>query len=140
MAIAQMNWGRMLYPLDDPRMQEFADHLDEVYNIAEQAPGFIWRIDGTQLTKEMSELGDDGKTSTTVSVWESISDLHHYTYQGQHGMYLDRAQEWFEVVEGPQLVMWNVEKDVKPSFKDAQKRMDYLKEHGDSDYAYGWPK
>lgn len=140
MAIAQMNWGRMLYPLDDPRMKEFAEHLDEVYRLAEQVSGFFWRIDANQLAQEMSELGDDGKTSATVSVWDSISDLHDYTFQGQHGIYLGRAQEWFEVVEGPQLVMWSVEKDAKPSFMDAQKRLDYLEEHGSSDYAYGWPK
>lgn len=139
MAIAQMNWGRMLYPLDDPRMKEFADRLDEIYHLAEQASGFIWRIDANQLTQEMLELGDDGKTSTTVSVWDSITDLRDYTFQGQHGIYVDRAKEWFEIVEGPQLVMWTVERDAKPNFKEAQKRLDYLKEHGASEYAYGWP-
>ena len=139
MAIAQMNWGRMRYPLDDPRMKEFADKLDEVYLLAEKALGFIWRIDGDQLLAELSQLGHDDKMSTTVSVWETVEDLRHYTFQGQHGLYLDRTREWFEAVEGPQLVIWTVERDERPGFAEAQKRLEHLKEYGPSDYAYGWP-
>ena len=44
MAVAQMNWGRMRYPITDHRMSEFAAALDKVYLAAENHPGFIWRI------------------------------------------------------------------------------------------------
>ena len=138
MAIAQMNWGQMRYPLDDHRMKEFADHLDEIYCLAENTPGFIWRIDGEELATELIDLGYNEKMSTTVSVWQTIQDLHKYTYESAHGKYLDRTREWYEKVEGPQLVIWDVEHDERPSFREAQHRLDHLKEHGSSDYAYGW--
>jgi hypothetical protein len=140
MAIAQMNRGRMLYPLEDPRMKEFTDQLDVIYSLAKQARGFIWRIDDNQIAQEMSSLGDDRRTSATVSVWESVSDLHDFTFQGQHGEYFNRAPEWFEVVKEPQFVMWTVDKEAMPSYANAQQRLDYLKRYGNSDYAYGWPK
>jgi hypothetical protein len=137
MAIAQMNWGQMRHPLSDPKMKEFADQLDAIYRLAEEAPGFIWRINGDRLEAELSELGYDEKTSATVSVWQTSDDLYRYTYESAHGVYLDRAQEWFEAIEGPQLVIWPVENDAKPSFFEAHKRLEHMKEYGPSDYAHG---
>jgi len=34
MAIAQMNWGRLKYSLQDKRMIEFAESLNKVYLLA----------------------------------------------------------------------------------------------------------
>ena len=133
-----MNWGRMLYPLDDPRMKEFADRLDAVYRLAEEAPGFIWRIDEAQLTADLSKLGCDSLTSATVSTWRTMDDLKRYTYETEHGEFLKRTSEWFEAVEGPQLVIWPVEPSERPSFIEAQGRLEHLKIHGSSDYAHGW--
>jgi len=39
--IAQLNVGRLLYPVDDPRIAEFRDNLDRVNAIAERSPGFV---------------------------------------------------------------------------------------------------
>ena len=44
MAIAQMNGGRMLFPLDHPRMADFSESLDGTYGLADKHQGFIWRI------------------------------------------------------------------------------------------------
>lgn len=133
-----MNWGRMLYPLDDPRMKEFADRLDAVYRLAEEAPGFIWRIDEDQLAADLSKLGYSHLTSATVSTWRTMEDLRRYTYETEHGTFLKRTREWFEAVEGPQLVVWPVETNEQPGFMEAQHRLDYLKRNGPSDYAHGW--
>ena len=138
MAIAQMNWGQMLYPLTDPRMKDFADHLDEIYLLAEEAPGFIWRIDESQLANELAQLGFSELTSATVSVWRSAEDLQKYTYDSAHGGFMERRQEWFAAVEGPQLVIWTIDADARPNFLEAQKRLEYLKHHGPADYAHGW--
>ncbi len=35
MAIAQMNWGRMKFAPDDPRLSEFMSSLGKVYALAE---------------------------------------------------------------------------------------------------------
>lgn len=138
MAIAQMNWVRMRYPLDNPRMREFTDKLDEIYRLAEQADGFIWRICDNQIATELLEQGYDEMTSATVSVWQTVSDLRCYTFESAHGTFLDRADKWFEPVEGPQLVIWEVDEDAQPSFRQACERLDHLKVQGSSEYAHGW--
>jgi len=44
--LAQFNVGRPLYELDDPRMTEFMDNLNRINTLAENHPGFVWRLVG----------------------------------------------------------------------------------------------
>lgn len=138
MAIAQMNWGRMKFPLEDSRMAEFADALDRVYREAEDYPGFIWRIDDAQAASQLSELGHNELTSATVSVWSDVEALRAYTFETEHGVFLQRARDWFEIVDGPQLVIWPVGDDERPTFLDAFDRLAHLKKYGPSKDAHGW--
>ena len=138
MAIAQMNWGRMRFAQDDPRLAEFMGALDAVYALAEAHPGFLWRIPDADVAPQLLALGFDDRISATVSVWRNVDDLRDYTFNGQHGMFLDRKAEWFDPVEGPQLVIWDVEDTARPGFAEAFARLDHLRNHGDSSFARGW--
>ena len=140
MAIAQMNWGRMKYPADDPRVKEFLDSLEEVYRLAESHSGFLWRIPDETIAAQLKASGFDNRISATVSVWKSLEDLHDYTFNSLHGAYLKRTSEWFEPVEGPQLIVWDVEDDATPSFFEAWERLQYLKQNGPSERGYGWKR
>jgi len=140
MAIAQMNWGRLKYPLEDKRMIEFDQSLNEVYSLAENHPGFIWRIPDNQVELQLTNLGFDKFISSTVSIWNSVDSLKDYTYNSLHGIYLKRSSEWFKEVEGPQLVIWNVKNDDRPTFKESFERLAHLKINGPTDFAYGWEK
>ena len=140
MHIAQMNWGKLKYLLQDKRMFEFAQSLNDVYGLAERHPGFIWRIPDDQVDTQLTNLGFDKYISATVSVWNDIDSLKDYTYNSLHGMYLKRSSEWFEIIDGPHLVIWNVENNTHPTFKESFARLEYLKDNGPSDYAYGWEK
>jgi hypothetical protein len=42
--LAQINIGRLLAPLDDPKIAEFVNQLDAINAIADNAPGFVWRL------------------------------------------------------------------------------------------------
>jgi len=75
MAIAQMNWGKLKYLLEDKRMIEFSKSLNEVYGLAENHPGFIGRISDNQSALQLSDLGFDKLISSTVSVWKDIESL-----------------------------------------------------------------
>ena len=138
MAIAQMNWGRLKFSLKDKRMAEFADSLNEVYSLAENHPGFIWRMSDKQSESQLADLGFDKFISSTVSVWKDINSLKDYTYNSLHGVYLKRSSEWFKKIDGPQLVIWNTDNDAKPTFKESFNRLEYLKNNGSTDYAYSW--
>jgi hypothetical protein len=56
--IAQINIARMLAPIDDPLMRDFVAQLPPINALAEQSPGFVWRL--------QSESGD----ATSIKVYE----------------------------------------------------------------------
>ncbi|WP_278044278.1 DUF3291 domain-containing protein [Pseudaestuariivita atlantica] len=133
-----MNWGRMTHPLTHPDMSELASSLDAVYRAAEQHPGFIWRVPDEDAARQLAALGHDPQISATVSVWTDLETLRSYTFSGAHGAFLARAREWFDVVEGPQLVIWDVRADHRPTFADAFDRLAHLRDHGPSPCGRGW--
>jgi hypothetical protein len=139
MAIAQMNWGRLQFPLTDSRMAEFDASLEDLYLLAEAHPGFIWRIPDGIAADQLQVLNFDERISATVSVWDTVEALKDYTFESLHGDYLKRAGEWFEAVDGPQLVIWNVDQTNRPSFREAFNRLEILKRDGPTDDIYGWP-
>lgn len=49
-----------------------------------------------------------------------------------------RRSEWFEHFDGPYFVMWRVPAGHRPSVEEAVARLNHLKEHGTSDYAFDW--
>lgn len=138
MAIAQMNWGKLKYPINDKRMTEFSNSLNTIYSLAQNHSGFIWRISDEEAEKQLIELGFDELTSSTVSVWDNVDSLKDYTFNSLHGFYVKRSSEWFQKVEGPQLVIWNTSNDYQPTFKESFDRLEYLKNNGATNYAYGW--
>ena len=50
------------------------------------------------------------------------------------------AVKWFKKIDGPQLVIWNVENDDQPTFKESFYRLEHLKNNGPTDYAYAWKR
>ncbi len=139
MTIAQMSLARLRFAPGDPRVAEFFDNLDAVYQSAAGHPGFIWRLPDVQAAHQLAALGHDDRTSATVSVWRSVADLHDFTFSGAHGEFFDRRAEWFEKFEGPQLVIWRADATARPDFGEAFARLERLRRHGPTDHAHGWP-
>ena len=42
--LAQLNIGIIRGPMDSPLMSEFAENLDRINALAENSPGFVWRL------------------------------------------------------------------------------------------------
>src|SRR5713226_530043 len=137
--LAQLNIGRVRYPLDDPRMAEFVNNLGLVNGLAERAPGFVWRLKDDSGTSSTSiRPFDDPQIIVNMSVWESIEALERYVWQTVHKRFYGRSQEWFDKLEGPHLVMWWVPAGHQPTMSEAKARLAHLAAHGPSDQAFGW--
>jgi len=48
--IAQVNIGRVRAQLDDPIMAGFVTRLDELNALADDSPGFVWRLQTPEAT------------------------------------------------------------------------------------------
>ena|GEM_PF-2175172 len=49
--LAQINIGRLIAPIDDPLIADFVAGLDPINALAEQSPGFIWRLQSEAATR-----------------------------------------------------------------------------------------
>jgi len=137
--LAQLNIGRLRYEVDDPRMAGFMDNLARVNAVADRAEGFVWRLqDASGNATSYRPYGDDPRMAINMSVWESIAALERYVWQTVHKRFYGRRHEWFERLDGPYLVMWWVPAGHIPTLQEAVERLEYLRCHGPSDYAFGW--
>ena len=137
--LAQLNIGRIRYETDDPRMADFMDNLERVNAIAERSPGFVWRYkDDSGNATETRPFADDSRMLVNMSVWESVEALEKFVWQTVHTRFYDRKTEWFEKLDGAIFVLWHVPAGHRPSVAEAIARLEHLKAHGPSEYAFGW--
>jgi len=141
-ALAQVNIGRLLAPLDSPQLADFVAALDPVNAIADAAPGFLWRLqteDGNATALRAFEAdaeGADGGILINMSVWESVEALGGYVYGDAHLAVLRRRREWFERIRDAYAVLWWIPRGHVPTIPEAEERVRHLRRHGPTPYAF----
>jgi hypothetical protein len=134
--VAQLNVGRAVAPLDGPELADFMAWLDRINALAERSPGFVWRLQGDNGNNTALKVSDDPQFIVNMSVWESIDDLHAFTYRSNHKTVFARRFEWFERAAGPNMVMWWVPAGTLPDVHDALERLERLTTRGPSPEAF----
>ena len=134
--LAQLNVGRAIAPLDDPRMDGFMSRLDEVNDLAERSPGFVWRLQGENGNNTDLKVGEDPCFIVNLSLWDSPEDLHAFTYRTEHRMLFARRFDWFERSSGPNLVLWWQPAGTVPTIEEALHRLQLLADHGPTSEAF----
>ncbi len=133
--LAQLNIARMKYPFDDPRMAEFVARLDDVNTLADNAPGFVWRLqtdDGDATAIDF--FGPDYLVN--MSVWQDVESLRDYAFRSAHKEVLSRRGDWFDKMREAYSVMWWIPSGSLPTLEDAAERLRILREQGPSARAF----
>ena len=117
-------------------MADFVARLDEINALADESPGFIWRLadDGGNATAIRPY--DDDDILINMSVWRGIEDLLAFAYRSDHGELLRDRGRWFEKADAPTLVMWWVPAGHVPSVAEGKARLDELRRIGPSPTAF----
>ena len=116
-------------------MQEFVDQLDVVNALADEAQGFVWRLqteDGDATAIDF--FGAD--TLVNMSVWQDVESLREYAFRSAHKNVLARRHEWFDRLEDAYAVLWWIPAGEIPSLEDARERLDSLREQGPGPRAF----
>lgn len=71
-----------------------------------------------------------------MTVWESLDALAEYVYGGLHLQVMRRRREWFSHLRESFSVAWWVPTGVRPTVADAEDRLDALRRHGPTPYAF----
>jgi hypothetical protein len=136
-SLTQVNIGRFRAPIDSPIMEGFRAQLDPINALADQSPGFIWRLqteDGN-ATAVRPYAGDD-LMAINMSVWSSLESLQQFVYKSHHVHTLRGRDQWFEPIEGPILALWWIPNGHTPTVQEAVERLAHLKTHGPTPYAF----
>ncbi len=134
--LAQVNVAVFRKPQDDPANADFVNALDLVNARAEQAPGFIWRLqDETGSAVNFNPSGNP-KLIVNLSIWKDIESLRDFAYrQRDHVAVMRRREEWF-IPEESGLALWWVRSGDRPDPAAALARLRFLKKHGPSAKAF----
>ena len=79
--LAQINIAYSLGARDEEIMKGFIDHLDEINGIADNSPGFVWRLQTDEGDATAIQAFDDPLMLVNVSVWEDIESLKNFVYK-----------------------------------------------------------
>jgi hypothetical protein len=139
--LAELNVGRLVAPTDDPRVAEFMAALDKVNGMGKRMPGFVWMMEGSGepgTGNTGNAIGGDPQFVANLTVWEDAASLEKFVWQTVHRKFYERRAEWFELLGEMHFVMWWVPAGHRPTLEEALERLEHLRAHGDSDYAFGW--
>lgn len=139
--LAELNVGRLLAPTDDPRVAEFMANLDRINGLGKRMPGFVWMMEGSGepgTGNTDAKIDGDPQYVSNLTVWETARQLETFVWGTIHKQFYERRTEWFEVFGDMHFVMWWVPVGYEPTLEEALERLAHLKEHGNSDHAFGW--
>ena len=134
--LAQLNVARLAHDSDHPDLRPFFEALDAVNEVADVAPGFVWRlqddVDGNATS--IRPWGDD--MIVNLSVWADLASLEAYVYGEAHAGVLKQRRMFFTRMESPTRVLWWVPDGHEPSLDEARDRLDGLEADGPTQDAF----
>lgn len=135
MHLAEVNVALARAPLDTPVMAGFLKAFDDVNWLADQSPGFVWRLLPQHGAVTFGPLGDD-EVIVTLSVWTDFASLQQYVYRSGHALFMQRRQRWFVPVGSFTTALWWVAEGERPNVDEGLARLDHLRRQGPTPYAF----
>ncbi|MBB5016839.1 hypothetical protein HNQ59_000101 [Chitinivorax tropicus] len=136
--LAQCNIARLRAPLTDPSMQGYMEDIAPLNQLAEQSPGYVWRLQDDAGDATSIQVFDDPLLLINLSVWADLASLKAYVYQGAHLASIKTRKQWFNVQPQPRLVLWWVKAGTLPTTAQAKARLEQLALHGPGPEAFSF--
>jgi hypothetical protein len=134
--LAQINIARLIAPIDDPKIAEFVAQLDSINAIADNAAGFVWRLQSNSGNATDIAYNDDPFVIVNMSVWDSIEALRQYAYKSDHArVFRDRAK-WFEKMEKPNYSLWWIPAGHIPTVAEGRERLEHYQMYGATPHSF----
>lgn len=140
--IAEINIARMKAPLDSPLLKEFVDFLEPINKLADESPGFIWRLkdDEGNPAANMTSLLEDDMMLINMSVWEDLESLKAFSYDTAHSYFVRSGRKWFERMKSPYIALWWVNDNHIPTVEEAVLKLKHIEDYGLTSEAFSFKK
>ena len=133
--LAQLNVAKLLHPIDDPRIADFADGLPVVNGAGEQSPGYVWRLQSDLGDATDIQVFDDPLIIVNLTVWESLDSAQGVCVPGIHRDFFRRRANGSSR-DRPRTALWWTPAGLLPTTDDAKRRLDFIEVFGPSPYAF----
>jgi hypothetical protein len=97
--IAQINIGRLTAPQGDPRTADFFAALDRINALADESPGFVWRLQDESGNATSIRTSPDPLFAVNMSVWENAEALFAFVYRSAHTPVMARRRDFFQPIK-----------------------------------------
>jgi heme-degrading monooxygenase HmoA len=134
--VAQVNIALPLEPPGSELLQSFMDQLEPINALADAAPGFIWRLQTEDGDATAIRPYEDERLLINMSVWESLEAFAGFVYGTDHAAVMRQRRQWFVPMRESYSAAWWIEAGAIPTPADAVARLDHLRAHGSSEYAF----
>ena len=135
--LAQMNIAWMHGKITDPVMSGLANRIEEINQLADGSPGFVWRLTTSEITPETLEPFETffpgfqrDKLFYNMSVWKNVEDLRAYTFASAHAEMLNERHQWIDRIAGASAVLWWIPAGSLPTIAESAERWHKLEKSG----------
>ena len=135
--LAQVNIMRLRAPLDSPELAAFVAALDPVNALADQAPGFVWRLKTDEGDSTTLRIFEDDTLLVNMSTWRSLETMTGYVYRTAHAEIMRRRREFALPIVEAHLALWWIPHGHRPTIAEAEERLGHLRAHGPTEFAFG---
>ena len=134
--LAQMNVAKAVAEMDDEVMTGFVSRLDEINALADQAPGFVWRLQSEEGDATSINVFDDDLKLINMSVWDSIESLKTFVYQSVHVELIQGREAWFSKMALAHQVLWWIPTGHIPTEEEGKEKLALVEELGPDQEAF----
>lgn len=133
--LAQINIGRTLGAIDSEIMAGFVAQLDTINALAEETPGFVWRLKTEAGNATDIKAFEDELMILNMSVWESLETLQRFTYRSAHTQVMRERKRWFEPMKN-YMALWWIPAGHIPTIEEGKERLEKLEKFGATAQAF----
>ncbi len=133
--LAQLNVGLARGPMDGPVMAGFKAALESINALADDSPGFVWRLQTEDGDATAIRPYEDERMMVNMSVWESIEALRAFVYTSDHTSVMRNRRQWFEKLD-TYMALWWIPAGHEPTVAEAKERLEHLRLHGPTLHAF----
>ena len=138
--LAQINIATARDSMDSETMRGFSERLDEINALADQFPGFVWRLQTEDGDATSIQAFDDPSLLINMSVWEDLDSLKKYVYKSAHVELLRDRDAWFGKIVAAHQALWWVPAGHIPTLEEGKERLAHLDQHGPGERAFTFAK
>ena len=117
-------------------MSRFVEQLDDINTLADNSPGFIWRLQSKSSNATDILVDDDPMLIVNMSVWRDVEALFDFAYKSAHRQVLADRRRWFKRPDGAYQVLWWVMAGHRPNVDEGMANLRLLRTSAPSGQAF----